>query len=158
MNTETQSRSRLGILAVLSTITVFVLSGGLPGIAAGGLIAVCWYFLPAVYVYAIGHFALLVTIPTTDIVLFGLAETTLIGILVAPIVQTPRPRQRLLLTIAGIMIGVVVSWASYQQLNHVWTAGFVLIGAWALLTYGLHRYEQLALGLIEDTTPTENYE
>lgn len=140
-----------GIGALLVAI-VCTIATGLPGFVAGTVFFVLWYTQPTLYTVAFGQ---LVVAALSDGIAVGylvLAEVGLLAVLVGTSLALDRPRWRVIVT-GGVAIGfgasalAIVRWS-----NRLWLAiGFVLI-VFAIVSYGLHRYERVALGLVEDTT------
>jgi len=135
------------------TLVSWQLAGSV-GVAVGLLLAVGATVVSPVILAALAHAGLVVLVPDTvsltSLVALGLFKLGVIAIVVS---EPPVDRPAALLTVAiGLMLGgatiAVQIWAN--QL----TASLVLLTLVAVIGYGIHRYERVALGLV-DPEPTE---
>lgn len=145
------------ILRVIGLVWLTLVSwqfAGSVGLAVGLLLAVGATVVRPVILAALAHAGLVVLVPDitspTSLAALGLFELGVIAILLS---EPPVDRPGALLTIAiGLMLGgatiAVQIWADLLA------ASIVLLVLVSVIGYGIHRYEQVALGLV-DPEPTE---
>ncbi|RRJ29459.1 hypothetical protein [Halocatena pleomorpha] len=134
------------LVAVLVTVTT-----GVPGLIAGTAVLIAWYTVPTLYTFAFGHLvvgALAENIATPYLVVL---ELGLLAILVGPALTLAASRWRAIVTsvVAIVFGGGVLALARGN--GHLWSALGVVGLIFAIGSYGLHRYEHVALGLSENT-------
>lgn len=130
----------------------FWLAVGGWGLLAAAVIGLGWYRLSSLYAVAIGHAALLPFVTSIDTVTPAvlIAEVGFGLLLIAPAVDTAAPT-----AFVGAFLGslgglLVISVAVYRWSDRLWITAVVLLGALAVASYGLHRYELVRLGLVEE--------
>jgi hypothetical protein len=135
------------LVAILCTVAI-----GLPGFLAGIVFLLLWYTTPPLYTVAFGQLVVGALSDGIAVNYLALMEIGLLAVLVGPSLTLDRPRWRVIIT-SGVAIGfgatalAIVRWS-----DRLWLAvGFVLL-VFASVSYGLHRYEHVALGLVEETT------
>lgn len=145
-----------GRLSICVTVLGLTLGGGGVGLLVGCLVVGSWYLFPAMYAFTVGQFALVAVGPGLRTpVSVGLVEAGLLGILLAPLTHTDTGRG--LVVIASSFTGVLIgSWYLTQWLPRLWHAVGVLVSSGALLAYGLHRYEQVALNLVHNISAVDH--
>jgi hypothetical protein len=143
----------LGVFGVVLTTVVLGVVGGVAGVGLAAAFVAVWLLVPAVYSYALGHaLALGATAGALPVVELLFVELGLLAVLLGPLTRPGRLGRR---TVARSTIGlgfvlfaaVVVGLAVREDLQ---VATVVLLLAGAVLAYGLHRYELLVLGLLDD--------
>ena len=150
----------LGVFGVLLTAVVVGVVGGVVGVGLAVAFVVAWLFLPTVYSFVAGHvLALGTTASALSAVELLFIEVGLLAVLFGPLT---RSETRARGTVARSTLGfafvlatvVVVALALHDE---VWVSAVVLLLVAGFLTYGLHRYELLTLGLLtdEETDGTE---
>ncbi|WP_458210530.1 hypothetical protein [Haladaptatus sp. NG-SE-30] len=146
-----ETKTWLDGAGALLVAIVYTVANGLPGLIAGGMLVLMWYLLPTLYTFAFGQ--LLVAALFADGVALRYLiplELGLISVLVGPVLTLDHPYRRVVMTsgIASVFgIGIV---AIYQLDQAYWQAIGILAVVFALGAYGLHRYERVALGLVEE--------
>lgn len=135
------------------TLVGWWIAGGV-GVAVGLLLAVGAVILRPVALAALAHGGLVVLVPElsgpTSLIEIGLFELGVVAVLVS---EPPVDRATTVLTI-GIGLGLAgVTIAAQLWIDQLATV-LVLLGLVAVVGYGIHRYEQVALGLV-DPEPTE---
>ncbi|WP_435156606.1 hypothetical protein [Haladaptatus sp. DFWS20] len=140
-----------GAGALLVAFICTIATGG-PGFVAGGVLFAAWYALPTLYTAAFGQ--ILVVALFADgvgaVYLIPL-ELGLLAVLVGPLLRADRPRWRVLVTslvAVGFGVGVL---GSHRWSGEYWLTIGVALTAVAVVAYGMHRYERVALGLVKDT-------
>lgn len=136
------------------------LAAGVGGLIATAAIGLCWYLLSGLYAVAVGHATLLLftantvtprlTLPPEVLI----AEGGLVVLLIVPALDTNVPGQFIGAFIVTLTTLLGLAVAAYWWSTRLWVAAGVLIGAFAVVSYGLYRYELVRLGLIEDKTET----
>jgi hypothetical protein len=107
--------------------------------------------LAATALVAVVHLALLVAVPADPPVLeLALAEAGLGVALLALFAWADSPYTSGLLGLLWLTF-VGGAWALTVLIDSLLTATLVFAGIFALLVYGLHRYELVAMGLVEAT-------
>lgn len=138
-----------GALALVVALTAAFGVGGL--LLAIGL-TVGWYLLPVTYAIAGGSLLVLALAPTSlsDTQLVAVVASFLALLAVAtPTDDRPIPALAALGLGAGGLLGA--TWVGLAVGDAVWAGALVLALAFAVASYGLHRYELVQLGLVEDT-------
>lgn len=141
-------------LALAAVVGAFGATAGLPGLFAGGVVALVGRRLDAPFAVATGHVLLLPLFPQgIEPVAFGLVEAALLVLLWVP---ANRPARRApLRSAAGCLIGAGalagVAWLAFRT-QPLWLAAGSLTGCFVLVASALHRYERVRLGLV---TPDE---
>ncbi|MFB6296223.1 MAG: hypothetical protein ABEH66_05190 [Halobacteriales archaeon] len=149
---DVRGRRRIGIAAIALAGLGFLVAGGLPGIAAAVALAGSWYALPAPYAVAIGHLLLAVLLPETPGVLALIpAELGLLGVLGAEALPRDEffPLAALLLAFVFLLSDAAILGFLIGGLP---AAALALVAAGVAIGYGLHRYELLRLGLLDEPT------
>lgn len=135
------------VLAAALLIATFLLAGGLAGILAAAVTLAVWYALGSPYAIATGVVtagAVGVTTPTGSAVV-GLG---LLGVLLAPTAVAFDPGRSALATVlftAGFGTVAVL----LLQVWPLWVGAVGVSVALALVGYAVHRYQLVALGLVE---------
>ncbi|UPV98953.1 hypothetical protein M0R88_10480 [Halorussus gelatinilyticus] len=147
-----QGRTWLGAVGALVALGALTVLHGVLGFVGGVAIGLSWYMLPSVYAFTIGQFVVIAVIPGngTSLVQVWLLELGLISILVEPGVTQKQQLRKTVLIGLGISLGVSLVWEIVDGVRPLWQSVLVLAVIFMTLTYGLHRYEQLELGLIEE--------
>lgn len=150
-----------GVLVVTAALVVF---GDLPGLLAAVIVAGGWFLLANTYAFALGQVAL-VSVFSGGPVAFAAAQAGVLAVLFAPLATGVGPGpadddrkldadaspELVVLTAAGLLGGGAAAWAGQQSLVGLPVAGLLLVGGLALAAYGLHRYQLVALGLVDDS-------
>jgi hypothetical protein len=143
----------LGLFGVGLTGVVLSVVGGVSGVVLAVALAVVWGFFPPVYSYALGHvLALGTTARALTVVELLFVELGLLAVLFGPLtraeVRDRGPIGRSTLGFGFALGGVVVVGLALQ--NALWPVSVLLVLCGLGLLYGLHRYELVALGLVDD--------
>ncbi|MFH5801209.1 hypothetical protein [Haladaptatus sp. CMAA 1911] len=134
----------IGILCAVAT--------GPPGILAGVIFLLVWYTVPTLYSVAFGQLVVAVFADSITAEYLILLEVGLLAVLVGPLLTVDRPRWRVTVTSAMAVLFGVGALKSLQWSNQLWVAIAVVVFVFAIVSYGLHRYERVALGLVEEST------
>ncbi len=143
-------RTWLGGGAVVLALVGFALTAGPLGVVTGVVVGAAWYLLPLPHAVALGHVALIaVASPDTAIGPLLVTEAGLLAILFSPLPREDDPlRGGLVLLLAlAVLVGLVVlmrAWGASLPL-----VALALVAVAATLAYAIHRYELVALGLLE---------
>lgn len=140
----------LGGASALFAAVVVAVVGGLPGMVTAVLVPVAWYALPSTYAFAVGQIGVLAVLDTGNPAALLAAQVGLLGVLLAPAVELSDTEQLVAVTLAWVGVGGLAAWASTRPTVGISLAGGTLVIATALVAYGLHRYQQVSLGLVED--------
>ncbi|WP_246999224.1 hypothetical protein [Halosolutus gelatinilyticus] len=147
-------------IAIAAVAAAFGLISGPFGVLAGLATAIVWYAAGTPYAIAGGHVLLVALFPGgIGVVPFAVAEAAFVGLLVAPAVRLggttgARATARLIaVTLLAALSLAGVAWLAGRD-RPLWVAGLVTLGALALASYGLHRYELVAFGLVVDEQAT----
>ena len=140
-----------GVGALLGAI-LYTLAAGLPGLIAGIALIVLWYTVPTLYTVAFGQLVVAALFPRLSTVNLVLLEFALLAVLVGPSLVLDNSRWRVVVTsVVAVVLGgctlVVARWSA-----RFWPPLVFLVVVFAASSYGLHRYERVALGLVEDNT------
>ncbi|WP_255193455.1 hypothetical protein [Natronobeatus ordinarius] len=145
--------STLLALAIL-TVVLSVLSGP-AGAAVGVATAAIWYAFGTPYALAGGHVALPVLFPD------GIGPVALVavflaflGVLVAPVVGTPRPIENAVVVLASVLGLAGITWLAASE-GSLPIAAATLLSVVAVVAVAIHRYERVRLGLAWSSTEPE---
>lgn len=155
--TPPKHRTWLGVTGPLIVLLAFTLMNGVRGLLLGGLVAVGWWILPAVYAFVLGHFALLLVVAHSD-GLAGIAGAELgLVVMICTATAKPAPPGRILIVAVGGVGGAsILAWLGAHRLATVWGIGGLVLGGGAILAYWIHRYERVALGQPAATENSNN--
>lgn len=142
--------SPLSIAALLVLTALATIAAGPLGVLAGLVTAVTWYGLGVPYALAAGHVVLAAAFGGGVAPLeFLLVELGFLAVLLAALVDDAGPRGTVAVGTLSAVGLVAVGWA-VGQAAPLWLAAGTVCGAFALVAYGLHRYELVRLGLVPD--------
>ena len=132
----------------------FWVVSGIGGVLVAGVVVAVWLSVSALYAYATGQ--VLYAIIVSDGLTLGGAEffgvQFALGVLLATELRlSAREPSVLILALVtfGIVGGMLATAASVEPL---WVGAVLLALAYGLLAYGLHRYELVALDLVEEVS------
>ena len=149
----TDFRRRADWLAAIVLVVTFLIATGIGGAIAALVTVGVWFGLGTPYALAAG--IVLLTAQTSagvaslSILLVG---SGLLALLLAPLgaVRDPGAYAISVLFTAGTFGSLTWILVATQPL---WLTATVLLGASGLVAYGLYRYQQLQLGLLDDEQP-----
>lgn len=142
------SRSWLGGLGAVGVAAILGLIAGPLGFVAGGILLLCWLVVPTVFVFALGQLLVVAVLTEPSLETIALVEAGFVLILLDSVPRVWR-RHVGMITIGG---AVGLSWMALgieRQTDALWPAALVLVGAVALSSYMIHRYELVRLNLVE---------
>lgn len=147
----------IGLLGVGIIAAGFWLAAEWMGLLAVAVIGLTWYILSNTYAVAIGHAMFLPVAPRslTPEPAVLIAEVGLVILLLAPATTTGAPERFIgvylvsLLGLSGLAVG------AYRWSGRLWIGAVVLVGVLGIAGYGLYRYEQVRLGLVDTETDSE---
>lgn len=140
---------RLGAITMI--VIVLSATSGLSGLALALGIGGLWIALPTIYTFAIAQLLYAVFVsPGGSVGILGALSFTL---LLATEFRQPWPRS-LSLRSLGAFAAVTLVFTGLFYATTPWS-GLVITGlVFGTLAYGLHRYERLQLGFLEEDTQT----
>lgn len=137
-------------VALAATALGLVLAGGPVGAVVAVAVTAVWYRLPAEYAFATGIVCLPAVTPLTGVALSPesgggvlLTVTGLASLLAATLGRSDASLHPVAVGLLCICVGAVV-WAATGRYP-TWTVAVALLGSMALFSYGLHRYQTVAL-------------
>lgn len=138
-----------GVGALLVAIGCTVATG-LPGFVAGTVFFVLWYTVPTLYTVAFGQLVVAALADDIGVAFLVPMELGLLAVLVGPSLRQDRPGWRI-----GVTSGVAALFGGGALAVYRWGGRLPLVVVAVVLvvgvvSYGLHRYEHVALGLVED--------
>lgn len=144
-------RHWFGGLGVAFAAVGLGLAAGLPGIAAGAGAAIAWFLLPAPSAFAVAQLLAVAALSADDPPLaVAIAEVGLLSVLAGPLAETDAPGGTLgAFAVAALATGAV-GWGLLRSDRPLWLAGLAVALVAATAAYGIHRYERVSLGLVED--------
>lgn len=136
-------------LGALASTAVLGVAAGIPGVVAGVLLWLTSFWLRPIFVFAAGQFALLALFPEgVPLGRLVLVEAGLLGTLAGAVVRTSDPSRTVVATLLAFLgLGALVRVGRLWS-DTVWIPGALLIASVMTLSYGLHRYELLLMGLV----------
>jgi FtsH-binding integral membrane protein len=137
------------VLALACPGSLFAIDGPV-GAAIGVLALLAWVVAP-VYGFAVGQLGLVVVVPEPALgPRLAAAEGAVAVLLVAGLIRRRSPWSVPAFFVAALgLTGAVVAGIVFGV--ETWHLAAVLLGVTALASYLLHRYELVALGLVNDT-------
>ncbi len=146
------SRSWLGVLGVLLTVTGLALITGPIGVLlAGSLLVAAWYLLAAPFVFALAQLAVVALfLPDAPLGQLVLIEAGLLIVLASPMAKSDKPIRAIIAMLLAFTGLGVIGWGVLQSSDALWPIALTLAGSTAIAAYGLHRYERVRLDLIEE--------
>ncbi len=137
---------------VVVTVLILAIAQGFPGIVAGGLLLLFWYTCPSLYTVGYGQIALgALLFPSGTIIQLVIAEIGLLLVLIAPGLRLDQPLARTLTILGSVIILVSGILAGLSlDVNHS-QIGIILICVLGIVTYGMHRYERVAMGVVGES-------
>lgn len=130
--------------AVVAVAGFSAAAGGY-GTAIGVLLVVAAALVPVVYVVAAGHFLLLAAAPEFTMAAITAVEVSCLALLAG---RTNSGYSPLALVVLAASLFAITG-GVYVRTDAFSTAGLALTGTVAFAAYALHRYERVALGLVE---------
>lgn len=135
--------------------------GGAVGAASGAAIVALALVAPGPFAVAVGTVGLAAVVPATPaglpadlpLAAVGLAVAGLAGVLFGPDLRSAAGRRTagLGVGVAGLLAGAGA--AAQATWGATWVAAGVLALLVAVVGYGLHRYERVAVGMVPDVGP-----
>lgn len=143
-------RRVLATLGTLITTVVAIVTTGPLGVLIAVGVGSALYFISAPAAFATGQIVLSALYPSEGpLLLLLLAEIGLLGVLFSTAVSHHAPgRLAVSSLVAGIVIGVA-GWLVLRSGTALWIVASMFVVGIAVITYGLHRYERVTLGLVE---------
>lgn len=139
-----------GLAGILMVIGVLVGTTGSRGLAAGTVLVLAWFLLPAIYVVALGHILLLLAYPTgIPLPVLAGIETGFLLVLLAPARTADHARVTIAAGLLAFLGLTALAAAILLTTNTLWLPAIAVVGATGLLAYGIHRYQLVRLGLVE---------
>lgn len=154
-------RSTMGLVGAIAGFIGLVAIGGLPGAIAGLAVLACWFVVGDLAAFSLAIVALGAL--AAEPVLFAedtpILTTELVGVALVTVALAPLLLGRVLRTDASIAVGalVLVLWFGFATVSIVpvaagestLVAAAVLVGVFAAISYGLHRYGLLVSGVLQ---------
>lgn len=144
------SRHWVTWLAVLALVGTLGVAGGPPGAGVGVAAAAVWVVFGTPYAIATGV-ALLTAVTPDGVgpIAAMVAGAGLLGLVLAPAVAA---NARVAYALAVVLTTATLGGLAWLlvSLQSLWLGAVVLVGAGAVLMYGLNRYHRLRLGLLDE--------
>lgn len=149
------------VLALLFLVGILSIVSGPFGFVVGAITVAVWYAFGLPAAIAIGHVALLGLFPDgIGIASFVAVEFAFVGVLLADPGLASRGKRARATRVTAVALGSVgilggVTWIVLRS-GSLWIASGVFLVVFSTTVYGLHRYEQVAFGLMGETDiPTD---
>lgn len=141
-----------GASILLSSVAFALFAGG-SGILAGVALLILRYASTRLVTFALAHFLWIGVLPELSVVQLGVAEAGLLPLLVAALqtntVQSQEWHPIGLIALFGGLLSVVAGLHTWLESNVIIAAVFTTTVL--AITYVLHRYERVTLGLVTDS-------
>lgn len=126
---------------------------GLTGLVAGLGVFLAWIAVSELAGFVVGQLSLIAIVSPTSVSLSGPVLVVELGlfILLAAAVLRPESSVRglaVFAVLAAVLAGIVLT--GVRVSDQLWLVSTVFIAVTGLLLYGLHRYELVALGLLDE--------
>lgn len=135
----------LGVVGLLATVAAFAATTGPLGAVIAIGLAIVGLVIPPVAVFALGQAGLLALLPSPTPLQLAIVEGALFLILVSP--ATKGATGRLLAVSVPLFAGLATTGWYAAQTFGIRTTGIALLLGVCVLSYVLHRYERVAVGL-----------
>nr|WP_206043030.1 MULTISPECIES: hypothetical protein [Haloferax] len=125
------------------------LTSGPWGVAAGVLVLVAAAATGGPLAFVVAQLTAVSLFGDAGLVAVGGAQLAAFPLLASAAFAWPPDRARLARLAAGYVVALGVAWALWSTLRWAWQAAAVAAVLAAAVAYGLHRYERVALGLVD---------
>jgi len=142
----------LGGIGALLVAILCTVATGLPGFLAGIVFFLLWYIVPTLYTVAFGQLVVAALADGIAVEYLFALELGLLAVLVGPSLTFDRPHWRVAVTSGIAALFGAGALASLRWGNRLWLPVAIVVIVFATVSYGLHRYERAALGLVEDNS------
>ena len=136
-----------GVAALIVALS-FVATGTTVGLVAGGVVTLGVFVLSAPAWFVLGQVALAGLVPASFEPTTVIAEGGLLLGFATAMADERDVRAGIELVVVSV-VGLALGWGAYRLWDSLWGAMVVLGGVFALAVYGLYRYEQVRLGLVD---------
>ena len=136
-------------IALLATTIVFWVLAGLAGLVGGLVLGVATLALPRVFVFALGQLLVATFLPSDPAVMtLVLSEIPLVGLQFSDSSGQPLVSLSTLTTLVvgggSLLAGALV----VRTVSPLWMSAALIIGLVAIVSYGIHRYTLVTLGVV----------
>ncbi|RDZ63811.1 hypothetical protein C5B90_11835 [Haloferax sp. Atlit-12N] len=138
----------MDVVGVLCVTLVAGLTSGLWGVAAGVLVLAAATATTGPLAFVVAQLTAVSFFGDASLVALGGAQLAAFPLLASAACAWPPDRSRLARLAAGYVVALGAAWALWATLRWAWQATLVAVVLAALVAYGLHRYERVALGLV----------
>lgn len=140
-------RDALGVVALLAVSGVLYQAGGGVPVAFGAAAAVAWVLGPPVFAFTIGQAALAAVVDPSELLLVGVGEAALVGVLFSD-TEVPFPIRSWLSAL--LLAAPVVAATAVLQSRSLRLGAATYVCGFGILLYGVHRYERTAIPRSEE--------
>lgn len=137
-------------LAFLLTVGVFTFIGGPLGALAGVAICLTRLVTTSLVTFSVSHLVVLGLISSPSSATLALVEIALVPFLCSALWTGSTRYQTIGLCLVWIALLMFVLAGLYSWLDATWLIAGVFAGTILLVTYSIHRYERVLLGLVEE--------
>lgn len=146
---RTDAVTLAGLAGLVWTTLALSLVAGPLGAGLGVAVGVLWLLTPGWLTYAAAHVGALAVVPVgTPFADLALVEAGLLLVLFDSFGRTGSPMRSFAVALAAFTLLAGASVATYLSTDLIWAGAVVALGLGAVLSYTVHRYELVALGLI----------
>lgn len=153
--TPDRERTQFGGVAAFAVGVALVAFAGAPGLAGAALVVGTWYLLGPTYAFASGHVAVVGLLGDAGLLAVGAVEVGLLAVLLSPAVTLDHPLGPALVLLGALALGGGAAWASARDLVGPVAAAVALTATLWLAGYGLHRWQLVSLGLVDEADDSE---
>lgn len=128
----------------------FVAFGGVRGLAGAVLFVGAWYLLGTTYAFAVGNVAVVGLLGDAGLLVVAGVEVGLLVVLLSPALTLDDRTGPVLVLFGVLALGGATAWATAQSLVGLPAAAVGLTATVWLVAYGLHRWQLVGLGLVDE--------
>ncbi|WP_225316369.1 MULTISPECIES: hypothetical protein [Haloferax] len=121
---------------------------GVAGVLAGAVILAVATVTTGPAAFVAAHLLVITVLPQTGMAALAVTQAAVFPLLVSGASSWPPSRRRLALLAGTYVASLGVVWVLVSNLRWVWQSAVLFVVAAATISYAIHRYERVTLGLV----------